>query len=374
MDSVLIPALEARLPNELHRDYVNKNKEYDNDDNIIGGRQIIKMIIEYFHTANAMTMMYSYENLHGLEWKGDNKVPKFMDEWVEIVDNLVINITPEDKRDLMHKKMLEGETKLFVLDLHHFQRQKDLSVETKVEQPDYTLDYLWRTMKRHIAREKEDRMIEQRRNVKPERNRSRNNPAVPAPETEGRPKKGKGDGKNKRDPSKGKGKGGKDKGKTKSRPSSANGDADSSAAAKALGHCWFHQAKLHKVNAEPCKFDKTKGPVFEDCHKIHGPPLPPAVFKAMQRPGSTSRGPSKGRGKGGKGAGKRSGSNNKFDPTKTTFIGDGDIIIPICCRSFRTTGTCDWERSHPGKTCQMRHFNQGKFEEEEKRLNPGKQL
>ena len=130
MDSVLIPELEKKLPPALHRDYVNKNKELDNDDNIIGGRQIIKMIVEYFHTADVHTMMYSYENLHELKWKGDFKVPEFMDAWVEIVDNLVVPLKPNNLRDMLHKKMLEGETKLFTLDLHQFQRQKDLSIET----------------------------------------------------------------------------------------------------------------------------------------------------------------------------------------------------------------------------------------------------
>ena len=123
------------------------------------------MIVDYFHTADVHTMMYSYENLHELKWKGDNKVPEFMDAWVEIVDNLVVELTDENLRDMLHKKMIEGETKLFTLDLHLFQRQKDLSIETKVQQPDYTLDYLWRTMNRHIAREKEEKMVAQRKNM-----------------------------------------------------------------------------------------------------------------------------------------------------------------------------------------------------------------
>jgi len=283
---------------------------------------------------------------------------------------------------------LEGETKLFTLDLHQFQRQKDLSIETKVEQPDYTLDYLWRTMKRRIAREKEEKMVEQRRNInsKPDNRRNSKNPAVPAPEGKGQPKKGKGDGK------KGDGKkGGGKREPSQPRPPRAQPKAESgkgsgpkggadgaaSAAAKSFGQCWFHQAKLHGLHEKGCKFDKKVGPVFEDCSKTHGAPLAPAVFKAMQRPGSTSRGPSKGRGKGGKGdqgSGKRSGSNNKFDPTKLSFTGNDGVEIPIVCKSFRLTGVCEWEQRNKGSTCQIRHFNEGQFQAEKKRINPNKQL
>ena len=112
----------------------------------------------------------------------------------------------------------------------------------------------------------------------------------------------------------------------------------------------------------------------------HGPTLPPAVFKAMARPGSQSRGPgrkgssSKGRGKGDGGKGGKGEGKGKFDPTKEFFVGDDGVKIPLCCRPFRLNNKCPWADNHPGQTCRMKHLTQAQFEAKKKSLNPGRDL
>ena len=73
-----------------------------------------------------------------------------------------------------------------------------------------------------------------------------------------------------------------------------------------------------------------------------------------------SRSNSKGRGKGG-GKSKGKGGDRKF-----FVIADG-TKIPICCRDFRTTGSCP--AGNVDKCAKGRHLSQAQYEDEKSKLN-----
>ena len=360
MDAVLIAPLEQKLNKELKREYSNICREYDKSDRVVGGRQIIKLVIDSYYTANSVAKFYSYETLQKLPWYGDDRVPEFMDAWTKLVDNLQIPLKMEEKRDLLYDKLKgpEGKngTKLFVLDLQIFERERAISIETKADQPEFTLDFLWTMMRRHIAAEKEKKILAQR--MRPPRGRGASTPAAPAPEKPD-PK-----GKKPRDPSRSKqpkkGEGGKGGGKGKESGKAGSKPPNPTPQGEKTEICWFHQAKHHGVHERGCKY------TTQECRKIHGPPISRAQFEAMTRPSSTSRGPSKGANKGGGKGGK---GKSKYDPSKTFFIGKDGKKVPYCCTSFLKTGVCDWETRNPGKKCRMKHFDEAGLQAETKKIN-----
>ena len=96
-----------------------------------------------------------------------------------------------------------------------------------------------------------------------------------------------------------------------------------------------------------------------------------ANFKLLERPGPRSPSAT-GKGRGG-GKGKDNGGS-KGTGNKDTFVGVGGVIIPKCCKSFRTTGKCTYAIDNPGKTCTGKHWDQAKYEAERKKLNPDREF
>ena len=366
LDALMIPGLEKRMPDDLRRDYKDKNKEYDKENNSIGGRQIVKMVIEYYRSSNVMNTLYSYDNLRELKWFGDDRVREFMTEWKRIVENLAIALPKDpDLRDLLYRILTESNTKLFALDLAEFKREKGIWDQKKVFRPNYSFEFLWDAMLRHLFEEKEEKILQARRlsvrapGGNPRRGRDRSRPpAAPAPEVNKKePKKKKGT--SQREPSAKPPKGKKDK-KTEGRePRATSGPPGGQRPAKSdyADHCWFHQASHYNAH-KGCRFSA------KDCSKTHGSPIGEDNFKKMPTPSARSRSGS--RGAGGSQPPKK---HNPKDLPPNTFEGRNGNIIPICCPSFRNTGVCKWKAE--GKTCSQPHWNNDKFIEEMKKLNPG---
>jgi hypothetical protein len=124
-DSLLISGLEERLPKDLKREYEVKQREADKMNDAVVGRQIIKLVIEYFRTSNSLSIVYSYQNMHDLQWFGDNKIPEFQMEWDRVSDNLETPLTMITKRELLFQKMQNP--KIFALTL--------LTTDAKRENP-----------------------------------------------------------------------------------------------------------------------------------------------------------------------------------------------------------------------------------------------
>ena len=350
LDSLLISRLEERLPKDLKREYEVKQREADKMDNAVVGRQIIKLVIEYFRTSNSLSVVYSYQNMHELQWFGDNKIPELQLEWERVSDNLETPLTMLAKRDLLFQKM--ENSKIFDVDLAHYRREKGKSLQAKVDTDDYSFKYLWGCMNRIICEAREDRMVENRRNsVKAPGNRGRT-PATPAPSGGAAPKdKAKPGPKNEA------------KKTGKGRNSIFDMARKSPPKPDSARPCWYHQKSFH--GGQPSKFSK------EDCRGAHGPPTSEANFNLLERPGSrspsaTGKGRSGGKGKGNGGS--------KGTGNKDTFVGVGGVIIPKCCKSFRTTGKCTYAIDNPGKTCTGKHWDQAKYEAERKKLNPDREF
>lgn len=364
LDALMIPGLEKKMPDDLRREYKEKNKEYDKENNSIGGRQMVKMVIEYYRSSNVMNMLYSYDNLRELQWFGDDRVQEFMTEWKRIVENLAVPLPKNpDLRNVLYRILLASNTKLFALDLAEFKREKGISDQKKVNTPNYSFEYLWDAMLRHLAEVKEEKILQARRlSVRgpggaPRRTRNNSRPpAAPAPEAKKDPKKKKvrdpsAKPKDKKGGAKGGGKGQRAASETRGGPNGPKSEfAD---------HCWFHQA-THYGAHKGCKF------TAKDCKKTHGSPIGKENFEKMPAPLARSRSGS--RDGGGSQPPKK---HNPKDLPPNTFEGRDGKIVPICCTSFRTTGVCSWQQANPGKTCNQFHWKQDKFIEEMKRLNPG---
>jgi hypothetical protein len=101
LDSLLISRLEERLPKDLKREYEVKQREADKIHDAVVGRQIIKSVIEYFMTSNSLSVVYSYQTMHDLQWFGDHKIPEVQLEWERVSDNPETPLTMLARRDLL---------------------------------------------------------------------------------------------------------------------------------------------------------------------------------------------------------------------------------------------------------------------------------
>ena len=55
---------------------------------------------------------------------------------------------------------------------------------------------------------------------------------------------------------------------------------------------------------------------------------------------------------------------------KEYSIGAGGKKIPIHCRTFLQSGTCEHEKINPGKKCKFGHYNKAEFDDKCTSLNP----
>ena len=299
-DRFLVDKIEKILPKDLNLEYRSKMIEAAANKTVILGRQLIKMVIEYYKCHSALGVVYSYENLYELEWFGDYKIGEFIMEWERIIENLAFPLEDTALRDLLLPKIEKSHLPAFVADLQNFKREKSKSLHTGVDTEGYSLLYLMNMMRRHLSEVKETKLLEQRKqSVKAPGNRSQRQPKNAAPaiaDADAAPAEGKGGSKtrsNRRTPDAK----GKAKAKAKGGAPPAKGAAPQDGE-KNPKLCWNHQNHLHNKGVKAC--EKGVG-----CRFTHGKKIPETEFKAMSRPGSRTRSNTPGaKKKDGKGGGK----------------------------------------------------------------------
>ena len=132
------------------------------------------------------------------------------------------------------------------------------------------------------------------------------------------------------------------KGRKSSRGRSPSGkkDRDRSRPRDSSGgkqYCYFF-VKHAEGKSPACKFG-------ESCKMAHETP-PKEIAEKMKPPTkSGSRSPSRGR---------------KKSPGRKNLTGASGAQIPNHCFTFLKTGTCDWEKKNPGKTCNRPHLKIGR--------------
>ena len=132
---------------------------------------------------------------------GDDKVQEFLTQWNRICSSLDMEVSDNDKRDLLYDKVKDS--RKFAYDLAHYSRQKGKYFSSKVPQPDHTLEFLMDMLQMSIINERDERIKEERkRSVYPKGHPARKGdrkaaPAAPAvttaPNTPKKEKKSKHD-------------------------------------------------------------------------------------------------------------------------------------------------------------------------------------
>ena len=296
------------------------------------GRQIYFMILDYFRTNSDMSVVYTVQDLTGLEWLGDKNMHSFRHYWDAMTQKVRNELNESTLADILLAK-LEKSVELKE-DIRHYQRQRE-------GHEDKTYSYLLGCMDRHLARQ---RLLKNRTDHQAAM--KRNSPAVPGETNTG------GDGNKKKKKKKKRAKSepvrknenreepvaaapkDKKKKKNNSRENSQNRDGPArdkspggTAPQKRNTICWFYQSNKCE-NGKDCAFEHVK--------------VDKSQLSQLKRRGrSTSP---KGKGKGG---GK--GKNNR--DTSAPRMGQ-------YCRAFLKPGGCP----NPDK-CKYPHCDEAQVEE-----------
>ena len=86
-----------------------KVQEAGQKHDVLGGRQIINMILHYFRTNRTLQEMYTWADLQAIQWLGDDRLDEFYARWKKMLVNLSVEIPEEALR-------LDRCTKLLHLD------------------------------------------------------------------------------------------------------------------------------------------------------------------------------------------------------------------------------------------------------------------
>ena len=161
LDSLLAIALESKLPQDLRRKVSQASeKKLLAENDVLTGRQIVWMVLNYFKTSDHMSILYSYDALMDMKWFGDKGVEEFLFHLNRIIDNLEDGITDKAIRDVLFRKM-EHST-LFAQDIAYFKREKAKAFNGQ-EAPDYSLEFLMSCLKRQVSDELEQKQVAARR-------------------------------------------------------------------------------------------------------------------------------------------------------------------------------------------------------------------
>ena len=114
------------------------------------GRQIVRLILDYFTADRNLKQMWQLEDLFSLQYAGDKATGAFRFKWHKIVSCLQCEVTKEQLRKFLRKK-LQGSHALKE-DLAHFDRE-----EFKAGSTEHTYEYLLECMDRHLRRYGQDR-------------------------------------------------------------------------------------------------------------------------------------------------------------------------------------------------------------------------
>ena len=348
MDALLVMALEKIIPPELNRIYIDRCHDAIKEKRLVLGRQLVWLIINSFKTADHMSIVYSYDTLMSMEWYGDAHVADFKSQWHRMVDNLAIEpkLTPNALRDILFKKMSEGNTKVFADDLKHYNREKGKSqVEGASQREDYSYDFLLSIMDREIRQRAEDKQVEARKRSTRRPGRDKQDPAAPAPAAKPKAKPKPKEKDDKKDKDKDKDKSTRSRGLSRDKKEKKDrGRSGSSTRDKPMSEvlCYNYHHHLHDSQKPKC--------AYENCRFKHGAKISKDELAKLKKPKSRSRSPSAKKGLTGKDWYTDSQGNKK----------------PKHCGAF-LAGACNYEKEN-GKPCKFPHLTQAQYDKKLKEL------
>ena len=358
MDALLVIALEKTLPPDMNRVYTQRCHDAIKEKKIVLGRQLVWLILNSFKTADHMSLVYSYDNLMSMEWYGDNNIEEFLTSWHRMVDNLAVEpkMTPASLRDILHRKMSDGKSKLFADDLKYYNREKGKSqIDGAPQREDYSYDFLLSIMNREIRQRAEDKVVEARKRSTRMQGRGNNRdnreePAAPAPKAKAKAK-AEAKAKAPRDTSR-KPKAGREprSGGTPRSPKGTprGGRSPSPKDRKSPGDtpCYKYHTNLHDGSLPKC--------TFENCKFKHGNKMSKDDVAKLKKPQARSRSPSAKRG---------------VDPSlggKDWYTNAQGEKLPKHCGAF-LAGNCSFEKDK-GKKCRFPHLTQQQYDKALKAL------
>jgi hypothetical protein len=68
---------------------------------LLSGRQILWMILQSLKTGDSMERQYNVVDLMNLNWKGDDDIETFRNNWDEIIDGMGEQMTEKTKCDIL---------------------------------------------------------------------------------------------------------------------------------------------------------------------------------------------------------------------------------------------------------------------------------
>ena len=355
MDALLVMALEKIIPPDLNRIYQDKQDEAIKDNRVVLGRQLLWLILNSFRTPDHMGLVYSYDNLMSMEWYGDSSLEQFKSSWHRMVDNLTVEpkLSNNALRDILHKKMTQGNTKIFADDLKHYSREKGKSqVPGAAQREDYSYEFLLSIIDREIRQKAEDKQVEARkrstRRPGRDRDRDREQDAAPAPKVKAKAKpRGKSRQPRKEDekPPKTEPPPKSPRDKSPGRQGSDKAQSPRDRGTAEVKYCFFYHHHLHDSSKPKC--------TSENCKFTHGPKLSKEKLATVKR-GSRSRSPS---------------ARKEGDVKKDWYIDPSGIKKPKHCGAY-LSGKCDYEKDS-GKKCRFPHLSQAQYDKKLKELAAG---
>ena len=73
----------------LSEDVALKAREFAQRSNILRGRQIIRLMIDYFKTNRSLQEQYTWQDIKTLQWQGDDELQWFYTRWKLITNRFI---------------------------------------------------------------------------------------------------------------------------------------------------------------------------------------------------------------------------------------------------------------------------------------------
>ena len=128
----------------LSEDVFLADRDANEAGRVVGGRQMVWMILDFFKTHRSMAIQYSYEDLKSVPWLGDSRIKEFYDHY-RLVKSAVLELLPlEDAQIQMFYDKIKT-SKVLQIDLREFDRYEE-------GDPRRTLRFLEQSVERVISR------------------------------------------------------------------------------------------------------------------------------------------------------------------------------------------------------------------------------
>ena len=96
----------------LSEDLTLKAREFAQRSQILRGRQLIWMMIDYFKTNRSFQEQYTWQDIEALQWQGDEKLQWFYTRWKFITASLSTSIPEQYLRDTFLSKIRTGHCRI----------------------------------------------------------------------------------------------------------------------------------------------------------------------------------------------------------------------------------------------------------------------